>query len=261
MAFFEYQGKQLYYQELGVGHPLLLLHGNTASSNMFYHVAEQYAKYYRVILLDFLGHGQSERLEEFPTDLWFEEAQQAIAFLRWKQYENVYLLGSSGGALVAINVALEAPELVGKVIADSFEGETTLKAFTQTIVQEREDSKQDEAARFFYSSMHGDDWEQIVDQDTAAIVRHDQTIGKFFHQPLALLEAPILLTGSKEDEFICVIEEHFFERVYTELLRKIGHGSMYLFETGGHPAMLSNPQTFVALSKAFLEDRIDVNSL
>lgn len=127
MAFFEYQGKQLYYQELGVGHPLLLLHGNTASSNMFYHVAEQYAKYYRVILLDFLGHGQSERLEEFPTDLWFEEAQQAIAFLRWKQYENVYLLGSSGGALVAINVALEAPELVGKVIADSFEGERSWK--------------------------------------------------------------------------------------------------------------------------------------
>lgn len=251
MAYFEYMGKQIYYQERGTGHPLLLLHGNTASSNMFYEIADQYAQSYKVILFDFLGHGQSDRLQELPTDLWFEEAQQVIAFLKSKDYQKVHLLGSSGGALVAINVALEAPELVSKVIADSFEGETTLKAFTENIVEEREASKQDEAARFFYSSMHGDDWEQIVDQDTAAIVRHDQTIGTFFHKPLSTLQASILLTGSKEDEFVCALDKNYFERVYHDMLQKIGHGAMYLFASGGHPALLSNPQQFFAVSERF----------
>ena len=65
-----------------------------------------------------MGHGKSDRLEELSNDLWFDEAQQVISFLKEKKYNNVNLIGSSGGALVAINVALETPELVEKVIAE-----------------------------------------------------------------------------------------------------------------------------------------------
>ena len=103
---------------------------------MFLDIIESYTSNYKVILIDFLGHGKSDRLEEFPIDLWFDEAQQVISFLKEKKYNNVNLIGSSGGALVAINVALETPELVDKVIADSFEGEMSLKEFTKNIIKE-----------------------------------------------------------------------------------------------------------------------------
>lgn len=168
-----------------------------------------------------LLHGKSDRLEQFPVDLWFYEAEQVIAFLREKQYAGVDIIGSSGGALVAINVALEAPELVGRVIADSFEGETSLKAFTENVVEDRECSK------------------------------HDKTIGIFFHKPISGLKPEILLTGSREDEFIASMEPGYFDRVYGEMLKKIGHGSMYLFETGGHPALLSSDDEFLKISKNF----------
>lgn len=253
MPYFSYNGKNVYYEETGEGRPLFLLHGNTASSNMFYEVAGKYAENYRVILIDFLGHGRSDRLREFPVDLWFDEAMQVIALIRLKKYRDVDIIGSSGGALAAVNVALEAPELVGKVIADSFEGETTLKAFTQNIMEDREASKKDENARMFYFYMHGDDWEQVVDCDTLAIRRHDETIGKFFHKPLESFKPDILMTGSKEDEFIGSLEKNYFERVYGEMLRKIGHGELCLFEHGGHPAMLSSPQEFYERSRRFLE--------
>lgn len=151
-------------------------------------------------------------------------------------------------------MALEAPELVGKVIADSFEGETPLKAFTQNIEQDREASKKDENARMFYYYMNGDDWEHVVDCDTSAIRRHDSTIGKFFHKPLEGFQPDILLTGSREDEFICSLETDYFERVYGEMIRKIGHGKIHLFDTGGHPAMLSNQQGFLEISRGFLEE-------
>ena len=163
------------------------------------------------------------------------------------------LTGSSGGALAAVNAALEAPDLVRRVIADSFEGETTLKAFTQNVVEDREASKRDENARMFYYYMHGDDWEQVVDNDTEAIRRHDETIGRFFHKSLETLKPDILMTGSKEDEFICALEPGFFERVYGDMIRKIGHGEIHLFDTGGHPAMLSNPEAFLERSRRFLE--------
>ena len=170
-------------------------------------------------------------MSEFPADLWFYEAQQVIALLKAKQYTDVNIIGSSGGAMVALNVALEAPELVGKVIADSFQGERTQKDFTQNLLVDRRVAKEDPGARGFYEYMHGDDWERIVAQDTAAVIRHATEIGRFFHQPLQALKADVLLTGSREDAFMCAVSMHYLEDVYKDMLTKIGHGSMHLFSS------------------------------
>ena len=47
---------------------MLLLHGNSVSSKMFQGIIDLYKEDYKVILIDFLGHGRSDRLEQFPTD-------------------------------------------------------------------------------------------------------------------------------------------------------------------------------------------------
>ncbi len=253
MSYFEYQLKNIYYTEIGTGKPLLLLHGNTASSNMFLSIADKYADKYKVILLDFLGHGKSDRLEHFPADLWYEEAQQVIEFLIQKDYHDVFILGSSGGALVAINVALERPDLVKKIIADSFEGTVALEAFTANIVQDRALSKQNIETQRFYQVMQGDDWERVVDNDTNAIAEHAKAITRFFHKPISDLKVDILMTGSKEDEFAAYVDMEFYEHTYSSMIQEIGHGDFYLFEHGGHPAMLSNPDQFVEKTIAFLE--------
>ncbi len=252
MSYFTYSGKNVYYEEHGNGRPLLLLHGNTASSNMFGGVTEQFTAHHKVVLIDFLGHGRSERLDRFPTDLWYDEAMQVSTFLRERQYENIDLIGSSGGALVAINVALEKPESVGKIIADSFEGERALPDITENMARDRERSKLDAGAVMFYKAMQGKDWESVVDNDTDAVIRHSREFGAFFHKPLCDLKAEILLTGSLGDEFVCALEPDFFEKTYGELLSEIGHGSMHLFADGGHPAMLSNRTAFVQLAEQFL---------
>lgn len=75
MAFFKYGDKNIYYDEIGAGLPVVLLHGDTASSKMFEYIIPLYANSFRVILMDFLGNGQSDRVEEFPSDLWYSQAQ------------------------------------------------------------------------------------------------------------------------------------------------------------------------------------------
>ena len=82
MSYFIFENKEIFYEEKGEGTPLLILHGNTGSSNMFAGFADRYSADFKVVLIDFLGHGRSDRLSEFPSDLWFYEAQQVIAFLR-----------------------------------------------------------------------------------------------------------------------------------------------------------------------------------
>ena len=81
MAYFNYQSKNIYYTETGKGKTVVFLHGNTASSKMFEPLLPLYEEHFRVILVDFLGHGRSDRLTEFPADLWQEEARQTIALL------------------------------------------------------------------------------------------------------------------------------------------------------------------------------------
>ncbi|MPM06400.1 2-succinyl-6-hydroxy-2,4-cyclohexadiene-1-carboxylate synthase [bioreactor metagenome] len=255
MSYFKYQSKNIFYEEIGTGKTLLFLHGNTASSNMFLSIVEKYACEYKVILFDFLGHGKSDRLQCFPMDLWYDESKQVIEFLRQKEYSDVFLLGSSGGALVAINVALENPDCVRKVIADSFEGEIPLELVTSNIVRDREFSKQNDQARMFYKAMQGDDWESVVDNDTNAIAEHAKSIGRFFHKPLSELHADILMTGSNEDEFAASVDKDFYRKTYSKMIKDIGHGNIYIFEHGGHPAMLSNQAEFIEETLKFLADK------
>ena len=122
MSYFIYQEKRIYYSESGKGNPVVFLHGNTASSRMFEMLLPLYEEHFKVILVDFLGHGRSDRLTEFPADLWQEEARQIIALLEHLDYGKVSLVGSSGGAWAAVNAGLLRPDLVGKVVADSFDG-------------------------------------------------------------------------------------------------------------------------------------------
>ena len=102
MSYFYYQSKKIYYTETGSGKPVLFLHGNTASSRMFELLLPLYEDQFHIILIDFLGHGKSDRLEEFPADLWIEEARQTIALLEHLNLGKVDLVGTSGGAWVAI---------------------------------------------------------------------------------------------------------------------------------------------------------------
>ncbi len=252
MSFFTFEDKNIYYEESGSGKPLLFLHGNTASSKMFGEISNKYTADFKVVLIDFLGHGNFDRLSAFPADLWFYEAQQVIAFLKYKQYGKVNIIGSSGGALVALNVALEAPELVEKVIADSFEGEKADRRFTENLLTDRRRALNDAGARGFYAYMHGYDWEQIVANDTSAVIRHGNEIVSFFHRPFSELRAEVLLTGSKKDSFMYSISDNYYEKVYGDILKKVPNGRMNLFDSGDHPAMLTNPDSFYDLSMDFL---------
>jgi pimeloyl-ACP methyl ester carboxylesterase len=251
MAFFIYQSKNIYYEEIGEGAPLLLLHGNTASSRMFSGIAPELAQDYRVILIDFLGYGKSDRIQALPTDLWYDQAMQVICFLQQKNYNKVYLIGTSGGALAALNVALEQPNLVKKLIADSFEGECAIPMITQNLRIDRENSKCDSNAKAFYEAMNGADWENVVDKDTEAILIHSESIASFFHKPLTSLKPEVLFTGSRKDEFIT---DGFYDYLFQDLIHKVRDGQQYLFDQGNHPAILSNQEEFLTLSKKFFEE-------
>jgi len=250
MSCFNYKGKKNYYEEAGDGKPLLLLHGNTACSKMFAPVLPMLTEKYHVIVPDFLGCGQSDRCEKWPSDLWYEWSRQAAALCKYKGFEKVNVIGSSGGAIAAINLALENPETVNAVVADSFEGLYANPDITGQIRIGREYAKQNEEFRTMLKAMHGEDWESVVDADTEAIVNHAQKIGDFFHRPIEELSVKLLLTGSAEDDMFP--REHY-NKLFDNICSKTGLARSHIFEHGGHPAMMSNIKEFISLCDKFFE--------
>lgn len=242
MAYFNFENRKVYYKIKGYGAPLLLLHGNTLSSKMFSPVVKKYAQEFQIILLDFPGHGKSGRLAEFKTDFWFYNSKVAYALINELKLGRVSVIGTSGGALSAINLALEHPEKIKYLVADSFEGEYPLPSYIKSIEADRERDKKKILAKLIWYYCHGFDWKKIVDSDTQANIEFSKTGNSFFHKSISKLNVPTLLTGSMKDEYC----DHL-DKIYEALQEKNKELEIHLFEKGNHPAMISNRDKFLYL--------------
>lgn len=248
MAYFKYHDKSIFYEEYGQGEPLIFLHGNTASSKMFELLMPLYAENFKCILIDFLGNGQSDRIEKFSSDMWYDEAMQTVALIEHLQCGKVSLIGTSGGAWAALNAALERPDLIYRVIADSFDGRTLNDKFSDNLLSERKMAKANLQARQFYEWCQGTDWETVVDLDTEALLKCAKENRPLFHKSLEEMKIPVLLIGSKEDE-MC---RKNLEQEYKEMATLIPNTTIKMFEHGGHPAIATNAENVAKIIYNFI---------
>ena len=109
---FVHDGHRLVYYEYGSGsRPLLLLPGLLLPQAMHRPLAQALAERgNRVITLDFLGHGASDR----PRDMWRYSmplfGQQVVALLDHLEVEQAVVGGTSLGANATLEAAVQAPE-------------------------------------------------------------------------------------------------------------------------------------------------------
>jgi len=112
MAYFKHDGQRLAYTVYGEGpRTTVLLPGLLFSQRMHVPLARELAdRGNRVITLDLLGHGRSDRprdMRAYSMDLF---AQQTIGLLDHLEIDQAVLGGTSLGANVTLSVASAAPE-------------------------------------------------------------------------------------------------------------------------------------------------------
>ncbi|MBO0452467.1 alpha/beta fold hydrolase [Candidatus Enterococcus murrayae] len=249
MSFFSYQGKNIFYETIGEGKPLVFLHGNTSSSKLFTPMLPLYTDF-QVVLIDFLGYGRSDRLDKFPTELWKDEARQTIALLEHLALRDVNLVGTSGGAWVAINTAFLRPDLIATVTADSFDGRTFHDGFDRALLAERSTTLADPEASQFYHWCIGEDWKEVVERDTDSMWRLIVSRRELFFDSLQILQAPLLLTATKRDEMI----RPNIEREYQAIVGEVVQGQFKLFEKPGHPAIGSSAEEVAETINQFIAE-------
>ncbi|MCX5343004.1 alpha/beta fold hydrolase [Streptomyces atratus] len=101
----------LFWLDTGTGRPLVLLHGGFLDHAMWDDQIPFFAPRYRVIAPDARGHGRSANAAA-P----FRHTDDLAALLRHLDTGPAVLAGVSMGASVAVDTALEHPELVSAVV-------------------------------------------------------------------------------------------------------------------------------------------------
>jgi pimeloyl-ACP methyl ester carboxylesterase len=114
MPHLERPQHRLYYEETGSGSAILLGHSFFCSGEMWRYQVPALAESYRVVNLDYRGHGQSSPLRE---DLRiYDLVEDSVALLDRLGIEQAVWAGLSVGGMTAMRATLHYPERVRALI-------------------------------------------------------------------------------------------------------------------------------------------------
>lgn len=159
MAFTEFKGSRLYYEELGEGDPVLVIHGAAASGLWFGDLPARLARTHRVIMPDLRGLGRSERVEvlagpkTWVEDMWHIMDVTGLA--------SAHIMGCSLGSRIAARMAIENPARVRTLTVDapiiglSTHGNTSLSTVFGQVDEDSDQARE-------WAHLHGPDWRDVV---------------------------------------------------------------------------------------------------
>jgi pimeloyl-ACP methyl ester carboxylesterase len=107
----EVNGTKLYYEVVGEGQPLVLVHAGSFDRRIWDEQFTAFADHYKVIRYDVRGHGKSA----LPTKP-YSDTEDLYRLLQWLHVEKAHLVGLSLGGRIIIDFTLAHPEMVGTLI-------------------------------------------------------------------------------------------------------------------------------------------------
>ena len=126
MSTFQFHGYNVWYNESGEGGPLIFLHNGGNDHRIWDHQVNHFSATRRVIVLDHLGFGNSDRPSlDYTLPLYSEQVKSLIEHLN---VDKATLAGHCIGAAMSLHYAVRHPETVERLILFNTATERTLCA-------------------------------------------------------------------------------------------------------------------------------------
>lgn len=103
----------IFYEVYGEGIPIILVHGNGETHEIFDKLIEKLKINYKVYALDSRCHGKSEKTKMISYDLM---AQDVIEFIKKLQINKPLFYGFSDGGIIGLLVTIKEPQLLSNLI-------------------------------------------------------------------------------------------------------------------------------------------------
>ena len=165
---------KLYYNVVGTGSPLILIHGNGESHEIFDEAVKLLSEHFTCYLLDSRGHGQSQKVSEYH---YADMAEDVYQFIQALSLQNITFYGFSDGGIIGLLLASRYPDLFGRMIIS---GANTSPAAISGWVEEAFQN-----------------WRQIMKK--SALFKLMMTEPDITREQLAAIQIPTLVLAGSED--------------------------------------------------------------
>lgn len=127
MSYFQSHAGRIYFEDLGIGEPLIFIHGRTLDSRMWRPQVDFLKSKYRCVTYDLNGFGRSE----VPKN-GYDPVLTLKELLDHLNLSKVTIVALSLGTHVAINFALENPSMIHNLVlmSSTIPGAEASKEFT-----------------------------------------------------------------------------------------------------------------------------------
>ena len=243
-------GARLYTRDEGRGPAtVLLLHGVGSNHSVWNGVIPRLAAGFRVLAPDLRGHGRSKA--PAGSRYTFEElANDLVELLSTNGVARSHVVGLSGGALLALRLALDRPDLVGSLtmVSGSLYTDPHTRAVAQRWAEVYTKEGPDPFALRLLKDLYYPDWIEghldFADQLRAQVKRQDfgpaaawaRALEAFDARPrIASLHVPTLIVQAMEDAVV--------DASHGRILRQsISGAKLRIFAETGHMIPVERPQ-------------------
>jgi len=111
------QDHNIHYVETGEGQPILLIPGAWSTYRYWNRITPLLSKHYRLLALDYLGVGDSDKPRSGFSYTVEEQADLVARMIEKLQIPKIHIIGTSYGGGIALNLAARYPDRVGKIVS------------------------------------------------------------------------------------------------------------------------------------------------
>lgn len=265
---FAFKDKNVYYEVHGEGEPLLVLNGIFMSCASWAAFVPALSRYNRLILVDFLDQGRSDKQDgEYKQDIHVETVRMLLEHLG---LDSVNVLGISYGGEVAMQLASVYPGLVKKLVLAnttaytnpwledmgkaweyalaSHDGRQFFKTCIPVVY-----SPQFYATNIEWARKREALFETLFTPETydafLRLIRSAE--GLDIRSQLKDITAPTLVISSDHDYVTPLHDQEL-------IVRSIPGAAHVVIKNSGHASMYEKPVEFVSLVLGFVNNEVDI---
>lgn len=114
MSFANVNGISLWYEENGIGEPVIQIHGCGFGHYNFSTATPYLSEYFRIIDFDLRGYGKTDKpIQKYNMEVWADDIAELMEFLK---IDKAHIHGTSMGGMVAQQFAAKYPERVNRLV-------------------------------------------------------------------------------------------------------------------------------------------------
>lgn len=114
-AFVDCSGHRMHYVDHGIGAPLLCVHGNPTWSFYFRHLVRQFADQYRVLAVDHIGCGLSDKPQAYDYCLR-THTENLVRFVDQLDLQGATLVAHDWGGAIGLGAVVQRPDRFARIV-------------------------------------------------------------------------------------------------------------------------------------------------